>query len=231
MRHTGIIEITIIRNSLIYTIVYGFSQTNFGGKLKRFIIFDFILIECNYKYSLPILWHIRIFGSIHHFIKDCITEFFQTRFDNLKCTPAVMAAQVFDIFQEHHIGLPAVDYIGDIEKQSSARVVKSELFARNRKCLTREAGAKDIEFFRDFRFDGLLRYIAIRDFSEIFAICRLGIFVPFGREHALTAVAFQRYTKATYTGKQINESEIPSFHGIHLCQQSDGPAKQKKAQD
>ena len=150
MRHAGIIEITIVSNAFLYTIVYGFGQTNFGRKLERFIIFNFLPIECDYKYPLPILWHIRVFGSIHHFIKYRITKFFQTRFDNLKCTPAIMAAQVFDIFQEHHIGLPAVDYIGDIEKQSSARVVKSELFASNRKCLTREAGAKDIEFFRNF---------------------------------------------------------------------------------
>ena len=89
-------------------------------------------------------------------------------------------------------------------------------------CLTWKAGTQNIELLWDFCLCIFLCYIAIRNLSKIFEIRCLCIFVPFGREDATTAIAFQSNPKTAYTGKQIYESKDLSFHGIHLCQQSDG---------
>ncbi len=181
------------------------------GINKVFGIYAEVFTEANNVNAFAVLRYAEVHGIYNLRWNYGIAYFVKSIEDSFKRFAFIVNCKSFYIFKEKCFWLLATKYFCYIEEKSATGFLEAEAFTCEGKCLTREAGTKNIKVIRDKTLGILRSYIAKRDFAIVGKISFLSLCIPLGGKYTLTPEILEGHAKTSNAGKKVDECEFGVF--------------------
>lgn len=181
------------------------------GICKIFGIYAEVFAEAHNVNALTVLRYTEVHGIYNLRGYNCVADLIKSVENCFKRFAFIVNGESFHIFKEKCFWSFAAENFCNVKEKSASGFLETEAFTCKGKCLTREAGTKNIKIIRNKTLGILRSYIAKRDFTVVGEVSFLSLCIPLGRKHTLTTEILEGHAKTSNAGKQVDKCEFRVF--------------------